>query len=211
MELLAVLLFALAVSADGFMVGISYGIRKIKLPFLSLLLICLASAAAVTVAMLLGKGLTSFFSPIAASRLGAITIIFIGFFFLLQSLRQKLGMIENNEVDPLVSIKVKPLGIIIQILKEPSAADFDQSGEIGTQEAFFLGLALAMDALGAGIGIAMAGYNIFFTALSVGVLKFLLVKSGLIIGQRVKNESWQHFASLLTGLIFIFLGIYEFI
>jgi putative Mn2+ efflux pump MntP len=33
--------------------------------------------------------------------------------------------------------------------------------------------------MGAGIGIAMAGYNILFTALTVGVLKFILVSTAL--------------------------------
>jgi putative sporulation protein YtaF len=211
LELLAVLLFALAVSSDGFMVGIAYGFRKIKLPVMSLLLICVASATAVTAAMLVGKGLTSFLNPVAASRLGASTIMFIGLFFLVQSFRQKLGEIEGNGADPLLSIKVKPLGIIIQILKEPSSADFDRSGEIGMKEAFFLGLALAMDAFGAGIGIAMAGYNILFTALSVGMLKFILVSSGLVLGRRVKNERLQYLSSVLTGFILLALGVSEFI
>lgn len=205
------LLFALAVSSDGFMVGIAYGVRKIRLPVMSLLLISVASATAVTVAMLLGKGLTCFFSPVVASRLGAITIMFIGLFFLVQSFRQKLGCMEGNGADPLLSIKVKPLGIIIQILKEPSSADFDSSGEIGIKEAFFLGLALAMDAFGAGIGIAMAGYNILFTALSVGMLKFILVSSGLMLGRIVINERWQYLSSVLTGLILLALGVSEFI
>lgn len=211
MELLYTTLFALAVSSDGFMVGMAYGVRKIRMPIISLLIICIASASAVTVAMLFGKGLTCFLSPGAASRLGAITVGAIGVFFLLQSFRQKLGAVESNGEDPILSLSVKPLGIIIQILKEPSSADFDRSGEIGLREAFFLGLALAMDAFGAGIGIAMAGYNILFTAISVGMLKFILVSSGLQLGKKVENERWQYLSSVLTGLILLVLGISELI
>ncbi len=210
MRFLSIILFALAVSSDGFMVGMTYGVRKIRIPIISLLVICVASASAVTAAMLFGKGLTCFLSPMAASRLGAFTIMAIGFFFLLQAFRQVVGGIGNEE-DPLLSLKVKPLGIIIQILKEPSTADFDSSGEIGLREAFFLGLALAMDAFGAGIGIAMAGYNILVTAISVGVLKFVLVTSGLMLGRVVKSEKWQYLSSILTGLILCTLGLLEFI
>lgn len=211
MEIMVIVLFALAVSSDGFVVGMAYGIRKIRMPLSSLMLICIASASSVTIAMLFGKGLTSFLNPTVASRLGALTIIAIGAFFILQSLRQRLGVLEGNEEDPLLSIKIKPLGIIIQILKEPSSADFDQSGEIGLREAFFLGLALAMDAFGAGIGIAMAGYNILFTAISVGVLKFILVGSGLMLGRIIKNDRWQYLSSVLTGLILLTLGMSELI
>lgn len=210
MEFLSIILFALAVSSDGFVAGIAYGIRKIRLPIISLLVICAASALAVTTAMLFGKGLSCFFSPLAASRLGASAIIAVGLFFLLQALRQVVGGMGNDQ-DLLLSLKVKPLGIIIQIFKEPSTADLDSSGEIGLKEAFLLGLALAMDAFGAGIGVAMAGYNILFTAASVGVLKFILVSSGIMLGNVVENEKWQYLSSLLTALILITLGIFEFI
>lgn len=211
MELLSSILFALAVSSDGFVVGMAYGVRKIRMPISSLLIICIASASAVTVSMFFGKGLTCFLSPSVASRLGAITIMAIGIFFLLQSFRQKLGNVEGDDEDPILSLNVKPLGIIIQILKEPSSADFDRSGEIGLREAFFLGLALAMDAFGAGIGIAMAGYNILLTAICVGMLKFILVSSGLILGKKVESERWQYLSSVLTGLILLALGISELI
>lgn len=206
---MASILFALAVSSDGFMVGMAYGIRKIRMPLISLLLISMASASAVTIAMLFGKGLSLLLNPRTAVHLGAITIIAIGGFFLLQSFRQRLEDIDNNNESPILSLNVKPLGIIIQILKEPSCADFDRSGEIGIKEATFLGLALAMDAFGAGIGIAMAGYNILFTAVSVGVLKFILVGSGLLLGRKVENEQWKHLSSVLTGLILLALGVSE--
>lgn len=209
MELVASVLFALAVSSDGFMVGMAYGIRKIKMPPISILLIAVASASAVTIAMLFGKGLACFLNPGTAANLGAITIIAIGGFFLLQSFRNRLDDIDDNGETPILSLNVKPLGIIIQILKEPSSADFDRSGEIGIKEAVFLGLALAMDAFGAGIGIAMAGYNILFTAVCVGVLKFILVGTGLLLGRKVENEHWQHLSSVLTGLILLALGISE--
>ena len=67
-----------------------------------------------------------------------------------------------------------------------------------------------VDAFGAGIGIAMAGYSILFTAVSVGVLKFLLVSTGLLMGTYfIKSERWQYFASVLTGLILLALGFIE--
>ncbi|MEQ8201199.1 MAG: sporulation membrane protein YtaF [Syntrophomonadaceae bacterium] len=211
MEFLLIGLFALAVSADGFAVGLAYGFRKIKIPLLSLLVICAASASSVTAAMLLGRGLSSLLSPVLASRLGALTLIGIGLFFLLQSLRQQISSIEENGFNPLLSFKIRPLGIIIQILREPSSADFDHSGEIGSREALFLGLALAMDAFGAGIGIAMAGYNILFTAIAVGMVKFLLVGGGLLLGRTVARESWQGLPTALTALILLAIGISELI
>ncbi len=210
MELLTALLFALAVSSDGFMVGLAYGIKKIKIPILSLIVIALASASAVTVAMVCGKGLSLLLDPRLASKAGAIMIIAVGIFFFMQFCREKISHIACSEDDPLVSLNIKPLGIIIHILKEPSSADFDCSGEISLKEAFFLGIALAMDAFGAGIGLAMAGFDILLTAICVGMLKFILVNSGLMLGRVINGQRLQSYTSLVTGIILVLIGISEF-
>lgn len=211
MELLTVILFGLAVSGDGFAAGIAYGIRKIRIPVLSLTVISLASALAVCFSMLCGRGITAVIPAEAAVKIGALLIVAIGVYLLLQAGREKINDLNNSEDEPILSLSIKPMGIIIQILREPARADFDHSGEISPREAFFLGLALAFDAMGAGIGIAMAGYNIFYTVLAVGMLKFILVKLGFAIGAYCHHNLIKSIASIVPGVIFISIGIIEFI
>ncbi len=211
MEILTALLFALAVSADGFVVGVAYGINKIKIPVISLLVIAFASACAVTISMALGKGLAAILPPYWASGIGSFLLITIGIYFLLQACRDKIDRIASNGEEALFTFSIKQLGIIVQILKEPSTADFDYSGEISAKEAFFLGFALALDALGAGIGAAMAGLNIFFTSISVGVLKFILVKSGFFLGKMIENRHLKSMSSLIAGILFLIIGVLELI
>jgi putative sporulation protein YtaF len=118
--------------------------------------------------------------------------------------------LQQSEEDPLLTLHCNALGIIIQILKKPASADFDCSGEISLREAFFLGLALAMDALGAGAGLALAGMNIFLTATSVGMVKFILVNTGMRMGQKMNDERWQSLAPFLTGFIFVAVAMIEY-
>ncbi|HHV16226.1 MAG TPA: sporulation membrane protein YtaF [Gelria sp.] len=209
MNYLTIALFALAVSADGFAVGIAYGIAKIRIPVFSLLVISLASALAVSLSMLCGKGLAELLSPQMSSYVGAIIILALGVYFLLQAGKNKINSLENDQEKPLLAFSIKPLGIIVQILKQPSRADFDCSGEISTTEAFFLGLALAMDALGAGIGIAMTGSNILYTAVCVGMLKFILVNSGIFLGSKINAVELKAVTALVPGLVFVAIGIIE--
>lgn len=209
MEFLAILLFALAISSDGFMVGVAYGINKIRIPIISRVVIALASTLAVTGSMILGKGISCFISPVMAKTIGALMIIIIALYFILQAIRQKICSLDHDEEDPLISLNINSLGIIIQILKKPATADFDSSGEISLKEAFFLGLALAMDALGAGVGLALAGMNILLTAVSAGMLKFILISSGMVVGRKIRCENTQGLAPLLTGLILLAIGIIE--
>lgn len=211
MELISSILFGLAVSADGFAAGMAYGVKKIKIPIFSLLVIALASALAVSISMFCGRGLAMGLSPELASRLGALTILVLGSYFVLQALGEKISTIDTEAEQPIISVSIKPLGIIVQILKEPARADFDCSGIISAREAFFLGLALALDAMGAGVGVAMAGLNIFYTVLAVGVLKFILVNLGLLVGAFF-NQGWiKSLSAVISGLILIIIGISEFI
>jgi putative Mn2+ efflux pump MntP len=69
---------------------------------------------------------------------------------------------------------------------------------------------LALDALGAGIGIALTGMNILFTALCVGMVKFILVNFGMWVGQYCKGNRVTGAASLLSGLILVVIGLMEF-
>lgn len=210
MEFLAILFFALAVSTDGFVVGLAYGVKKIKIPFGSLLLIALASALAVSISMICGKGLSVLLPPAITGKLGALFIMLIAFYFFMQAFRSRLEEMEGDVREPLMAFSIKPLGVIIQILREPSTADLDCSGEISLREAFFLGFALAVDALGAGLGMAMAGYDIFYTALMVAVLKLILVSSGILLGKIVAERPWQVLISWLPGIILLAIAAREF-
>lgn len=209
MEWLGILLFALAVSADGFLVGVAYGVKKIRIPLGSLVVIAMASAVAVSVSMVCGKALATVFAGDTASRIGAVLLIVIGIYYLFGACRETIENLDNDGEQPLLSLNIKSMGIIIQILKKPSSADFDSSGDISIRESFFLGMALAMDALGAGVGIAMAGYSILLTAISVGMLKFILVNSGFFLGSHLNGKSLQNVSALLPALIFIAIGIFE--
>lgn len=209
MEALAVLLFSLAVSADGFLVGMAYGFKRIRIPVLSLLVIAGSSALAVCISMILGKGLAAMMNPRIAAYIGAGMLIFVGIVFLFQAYWENLFSKSDNLDEPLLSFYVKPLGIIVQILAQPESADRDESGEISIQEAFMLGLALAMDALGAGIGMAMAGFNILITAIGVGMVKFILINTGIAIGSMFQGEKANGCSSALVGCIFVILGFLQ--
>jgi Predicted membrane protein len=73
-----------------------------------------------------------------------------------------------------------------------------------------LGLALALDAFGAGIGLAMTGLNILYTALSVGVVQLVLVNAGIGLGKSLRAERYQHIAAIVPGFILVGIGFLSF-
>jgi len=207
----ATIIFAAALSLDGFGVGISYGIRKIRIPLKSLLVICISSAAALAVSMLMGNLIANFLSEKVAETLGGIALLLVGGWLLIQAWLQRLepkngwGLTENSPIT-VFKLSIPSLGLVIKILKEPAKADFDQSGEISVNEAVFLGFALAMDALGAGLGAAMMGFSPILTPIVAGLTKFCLVSLGLYLGSQVSFDRLLSNLGLIPGVIIMFLG-----
>lgn len=210
---LSIIIFAIALSLDGFGVGISYGLRKIKIPFKSLMIICISSASAIALSMFAGKLIASVVTPYVAEIIGGIALILVGIWLLLQAwsdrLKPKDADRSDKKEDPyqVFEISIPRLGLIVNVMKEPMRADLDSSGVISVNESILLGFALAMDALGAGLGAAMTGYNPFLTPLVVGVVKFLLVSLGLYIGKNHLFKNLQKRLELVPGLIIVFLGL----
>jgi putative sporulation protein YtaF len=152
LELLSYIFFALALNLDSFGAGVAYGARQIKVPVSSLCIISLISMAAISISMLGGQILLSVLPVSLGRQFGGLLLIAIGFWVLYQTRRserretEKKAGREENSAGRTIKIHIRPLGLVIQILKEPVRADLDSSGVISPGEAFILGIALAMDA-----------------------------------------------------------------
>lgn len=213
MNIACLLILAFAVSLDSFTVGITYGIRKVKIPHISIIIITLASAIMILLSMQIGVMLSQVVSPYIAKLLGSIILIIIGVWVIIQVLRNKNKNSEYTEkviIRPRnkeIYIEFKKIGLVIQILKTPMKADIDHSGIISPIEAVLLGIALSLDAFGAGLGAALVGFRPLGTALLIagmsGSFIILGLKTGFILSKykRIKN------LGILPGLIMIIVGV----
>jgi putative sporulation protein YtaF len=219
MELIALLVFALALNMDSFAAGAAYGVRNIKLPVTSLTIISIMSMTAITISMVLGNTVAGYFSATFAHRLGGVILMLIGIWVLIQSLQENRKKARAKSVkdagkeadtpDPVMQIHIRSLGLVIQILREPYRADLDRSGIISGREAVLLGLALAMDAFAAGFAVSMMGFNILYTALMVGLGHFVLTYFGLLAGMGVGTSKINQKIVTLPGFILIALGLFK--
>lgn len=221
MEYLSLLALAFAVSLDSFGVGISYGLRRIKIPILSILIITSCSAFLVLLSMQLGKYLGGFIGVETANLIGALILIGIGcwaiinLYFNRETRQDEVAPekpLEEIEAElivprPVLSIEIKTLGLVIRILKKPTVADFDKSGTITGAEAAFLGVALSLDGFGAGIGAALMGYSPWVTAPLISILCTIFILLGLRLGFIYSNVKWLQRMSFIPGVVLIVFGI----
>ncbi|UPK45861.1 manganese efflux pump [Paenibacillus pabuli] len=254
---ISLLALALALSLDGFGVGITYGLRRTKIPLLSIVVISICSGLVIALSMQVGVLLSHVVSPDVASIVGAVILIGIGAWSLLQLIRKRgkeqqetdngvsdrTVAAEGSESGPILSgtqasheaqskgrnqvlalelepsasggslermvftLELRKLGVVIQILRSPSKADMDNSGSISVQEAMWLGIALSLDAFGAGLGAALLGFPTLWTALVIALFSGAFLSLGMKVGLRFAALRWMKRLSVLPALLLMIMGI----
>ena len=222
----------------------TYGLRKLRIPWTSIVIISLCSGLVILVSMQVGALLVQYVSASTAQWIGSVILIGIGCWAIVQLLRSRAGDIavissatcgesrgshvwtkeegcgndttgalnpdtadSNPEPRPVFRIQLRSLGLVIQILRTPSSADMDRSGTISSSEAAWLGVALSLDAFGAGIGAALLGYPPFATALIIALFSGTFLRIGLQVGIACAQFSWIGKLTFIPGLMLIMMGI----
>lgn len=220
----SLLLLAFALSLDSFGVGITYGLRQMKISPLSVVIISLCSGVIIYISMQVGVLLARVVSPDAASIVGAVILIIMGSWSLIQLLIQKEKSREDKDAvtikaaqipaalvketeQTVFSLEIRKLGLVIRILRTPSSADIDKSGSISGFEAMWLGIALSLDAFGAGLGAALLGFSPIWTALVIALFSGTFLVIGMKTGFRFASRSWMRHFTALPALLLIAMGI----
>jgi len=215
---LSLLLVSLAISMDSVSVGLTYGLRKMKMPFLSLIVVSGCSFAVVYGVMMVGSSLTYWFTPEIGQRVGATVLIAMGLFTFWrlvfapsQAESEKLPppvvIPEQKEPERTVLSQFRMFGVMIQILSDPSRADADRSGHIMGWEAVMLGLALSLDAFGAGISLTFLGYSPLLVSLCIAAMSALLLWTGLGLGRGIGQHKWLSGLTWLPPILLICIGV----
>ncbi|ANE49096.1 membrane protein [Paenibacillus swuensis] len=217
--ILSLALLALAVSMDGFGVGVMYGLRKIRIPLLSIIIISVCSGLIIFISMQVGVLVLQWITPMTAEVVGASILLGLGVWSLIQMSMQKTDDIQpaagpptpagdvDAEKQTVLHVELKRLGIIIQILRKPSVADIDRSGNISASEATLLGIALSLDALGAGIGAALVGFHPIITSGLIALASGTFIYCGLRVGFIFSDAAWIRRISFIPGCILILMGL----
>ncbi|MGE7185525.1 sporulation membrane protein YtaF [Peribacillus sp. NPDC006672] len=208
MSWLIILAFAVSSSVDNLGVSISYGIRKIRIGLGANLLIgfiCfLMSIAGISFGVWLSRILPGMFPVI----IGAFFLIIIGIrIILLATPRKKVLAVSHEHSNPSPSMK--------GVLKDPEAADVDNSGEIGWGEAVILGVALSANALTNGLGAGLLGFSPLAISLTAAIGSIISVWAGVKLGHklasvRIGSFTLGEFGTIISGIIILIIAIRAF-
>jgi putative sporulation protein YtaF len=200
----AAFLIALSCNLDNVGVGISYGTRRIRLPYVTNLYIALLTSFDTYLAMVAGQQAFRFFSPESGAILGGGILVVMGVWVLWSESVQRRRPDEAAESDLDLEIAPKTWWQRLwSILEEPMRADRDKSGHIDLKEGTILGLALLLNNLPNGVAAAMIKPPVLVTTLAVGILSVLTFWLGIGIGRYVGNRSQSTWTWVASGLILL--------
>lgn len=205
----SIFLIAISLSLDAFSVGITYGIRNVSIPLISKLVICFMSVLYSGIALIAGRAFYGILPPMAARITGTAILACMGVFIILQATLKKGDSMAGKpcvkEKRTLFEIAVKSLGITIQVIRNPDEGDIDRSGIIDIREALLLGLALSVDAIGVGVGSALAGIGSLWIPISAGIFQMLLLYAGTRLGLKLGKSSRlnKKVLSVMPGILLI--------
>jgi len=204
MHILSILLFALSSSSDNFIIGLSYGAKKIRINFINNLLVAVISCVGTVTAMLFGKLFCKFIPPAYTNVFGSLVLLLFGLYMLFNAYKKKSS--DNKE---LIFDNQAKIYHYNEIIEHPEVVDKNNSKTIEFKEAIILGIILCINNIGLGIGASISGLNIYVTSLSSLIFSILFIKLGCYFGSIVSSSRLANYSENIAACVIILLSIYE--
>ncbi|EGD51955.1 sporulation protein YtaF [Thermoanaerobacter ethanolicus JW 200] len=204
MKWLIILGFAISSSIDNFGVGISYGIRNIRISLFCNTIIAVIAFLFSISGIVFGKWLNSILPGSLPIFVGAFLLFIIGLRIILLAVPRKSSSQNTQQVSSkTTSIK--------GILENPEIVDLDKSGEISLLEAILLGIALSANALTNGLGAGLLGFSPFAISFTTAIGSLVSVWAGVQFGTKVANIrigsfTIGQFGTIISGVILLIIA-----
>lgn len=203
MNIASALLLAISANLDTFAVAISYGLKKVKLSFSSIVLIAFITSVGTFLSMYLGVIITDYISIQVANLIGSIMLICMGIWFVVGHFREK--SVSQSYCD--CCDKKSTYCEICKILDDPIKADKDNSGNIDFKECLTLSLALSLNNVGLGVAASIAGINIYLNTTFTFIVTFLGFWIGGAIGRSYFSKLCGQYSGIVSGILIIAIGV----
>lgn len=210
--LLNCLLLAIPISLDCIGIGITYGIKNTYITNLAKCIIFTIFFIVTYIAITIGSLIIKIFSISFANILGVILLIVMGTWMIFQSFKSKKENLKSKISKPKIyNLFIKPLGLTIKIIKNPTNSDLDHSNHIDSKEAIYLGFAISLDAFCAGVSCSAIGINSFFFPLFISIFHIIFLTLGSFIGMKLSTSTKipDNIWSIVSGLLLIAIGIFK--
>ncbi|MGE5456300.1 MAG: manganese efflux pump [Ignavibacteriales bacterium] len=190
--IITVILLSLSMCLDNLVIGIAYGIKKIKINTIDNIIIASITTLGTLIVMILGMYLKLILPTLITKLLGTIIIIALGLIFIIQNI---IEIIKNHN------------GNINKIIDYAEKTDLNKSGDIDKKEAILIALGLMINNLGIGVVASVAGISIYLTVVFTFIVSIITVKVGVLMGSYFFGNFFGKYATLIGGILLVILGL----
>jgi putative sporulation protein YtaF len=199
MHWLSIIVISLAANLDNLGIGVSFGAKRTKIPFVSNLIIATLSMVAAFLSITFGNILSSYISPSMANWTGSALIILVGIWSIWSGINEPVQVpLQSNAKQGLTSL-----------LRNPSKADTDGNHIISWKESLTLGLALALNCIAGGFGVGVSGLSPIATTLFIGIFSLITIELGVRLGYQIALTWFGKYSNVIGGILIIGIGFYE--
>ncbi len=178
--MLSAIIFSFSANIDNFLIGMSYGMKKVKISHFHNLLLSIIMAIITFITMTIGNQLTTFLNASIMNQIGSYLLILIGIYGILKSYFKK----ENNEKkEETTTLDLKTLFSIILIL--------------------------ATNNISVGLVASITRIPVFLASYFTFLFSFFLLLIGNKIGYQLYNDKIEKKIDILSSILLILLGIIE--
>ena len=207
---LPALLLALASNLDNVGVGLAYGMRRVRVPLSSNVLIAAITAGGTLASVLFGNTIGKLLSPSLANILAGGILIAMGCWVVV---KEAVALYRGRDQALLSTLsssaEIGYLGKVHTIRENPLFADGDHSGKIDLKEALLLGLALTPNNLVNGAAAGMMDLSVGLMVLLVFLLSVATIWAGIEVGGQCGKRWLGNIAGVASGALLIFVGACE--
>ena len=220
MLFLTSLILSATLSIDALGIGIAYGIRRIKLTPFAAVIISVISFVFSFISVLAGKFLLIFLSPSLAKAIGISLLALMGLYFIFQGISDHIPSFLKKHKKKNILSDILPkksryylrniFSVLTRILKTPEYSDLDRSGKIEAKEALYLGTALSVDILSAGIGISALGASSLLLPVYIAAFQLIFLFIGSYLGSGFLRRSMDdNVCMIFSGLVLLFISVFH--
>ena len=201
-------LLVTVLSLDTLFACMTYGIKKIKIPFLSAAVIAVVGSGCLIISILTRSFTDYLLMNSTAEKLikyiGFAVLIIMGMVNVFQSLLKMIFYQGKT-----IRFNISELNFVLNICIDETKADVDCSKRLSVWEAFLLASTLSVDSLLSGFSIQGSVADLIGLGTYSLAMGFLAIYSGMFLGKRMSlcgfNLSW------LSGIILILIAFLKII
>ena len=199
------LLLVSSLCIDSFVASMAYGTSKIRIPFISTIIINLVCTITLGCSLLIGSIFKSFLPGNLPVVLGFLLLMALGIYRLFEYVF-KSYISKCSKSDSPLTFKIFDFQFVLQVYADEIKADFDNSKCLNIKESFYLALALSLDSLAVGVGSSLGNINYIQVLILCFFIGIIAVSFGVFLGRKFAQKLHFEF-SWLSGVLLIVLAI----